>query len=1103
MLIDQAVGVPQVTAFGIKQEPRPRLLGHKGRWLEMPTAMREDLDIGLTGSSDMTLRRFDNVHISQFVYPRRACDIVHTVTFKGEVPGVGGLLFRVEDPHSVGAFKYRRARDAGPTKEEDLRLRTLHPFNDNHLFLSTSARFPGFDTHAHYTIWAFERPVEDNSPAGRMRGATSVFVVVQALITSINKHSLRLVAGDEANRAFTDRFNQASAFSIEERLAFTEGIDAAAVKDVMMRTLLSESPALRILRCPLLFYLWPQSELMSIRWKSFVKLANALENGTVPLVSFCFQWMMPEGAERLTPLNTERLRLVQFLLDCKEGGTLEEANGSVATPLQEQVLVEFCQNAFDACKNAGHTYTNKATLYAHYLENIATRHARFTIKTILNVPADAPAMTATDVKNAIEGHAVWKFGQQHHVLRLAAENLFTPFAPGITPVVYAGDDWAKQWQFQRFLINMMSKRWNRTIHASGCHTENDVVRRIKDAQEGRDKRFYRPHEPRFNNPGFLREFAKLDDHQKRAVYRAVLQSVTIIAGRPGTGKTQVFRALFHLFGGNELAGVVPMAAYGRIAAMLRDRLDGAGHTFHRASATCLFRKESEEAQRMIGASTGLWDEGGLITHHHACMFAAVMSKHVARLVIAGDPDQMDAIGSGGFFHSLVNRFKHEKGTPRYTHLLIPHRFLTKGQTLRDARDSKGSEIMPLVNADMAIDWNMRVIANRLRSQETNLLNLAYTTDVTQRDARFVLTSSPHTNFNWVRTLIEAQLGHAGRSERGSAKATLFHSKSIQFITQRHTDCKSINRAVYASLFDVDLSENAPEPALRIGERVSFVKNGYFVTGEASAPMVSDAELERLTNAMAEAGAGTDDGALDPADYVLGGIPGLANEPSGAVTAEEKPVEKRKKRDRTDTNRGVDSDDVFNGEIKMIARIADVDSTTGEVLNDFQSVSEGANAPATSSLSNALYQERNAASNADDTSNQVQRGKFKGQKKVARLLIFDDDTQLNITNDYEADKVIRSYCITSKKMQGSQASIVNNYLTPNLKPDTDKVIASTIYRSELYTNMTRAERQFVCIVPIFSKIKRDMLMAIEEVVQNVDPPHNNSFAAKLPDAFPTD
>ena len=204
----------------------------------------------------------------------------------------------------------------------------------------------------------------------------------------------------------------------------------------------------------------------------------------------------------------------------------------------------------------------------------------------------------------------------------------------------------------------------------------------------------------------------------------------------------------------------------------------------------------------------------------------------------------------------------------------------------------------------------------------------------------------------------------------------------------------------------------------------------------------------------------------------GTAPTTITHSSSNSTADARQGKKRPQRERDQDYRGTDSDDVFNGAIKTVQAVVDVSRQTGRVVARFTTMDErppfvrGRNRPA-------------------------------ARESVARLLTFDDDTQLNVDDDYERDCIVRAYCITAKKLQGSQAKIVVDVLsTADQGQAGETAIARTLHQNELYTNMTRAERRFIALVPTLLPGQKGLFDAVAEVVHNPAPPRNNALGSKL-------
>jgi hypothetical protein len=1112
--------------------------GSDHEWMGLPDELEQDLKLKLMCNPN--LLHFERMRIQQLVYPKMWTNIVHTCVFKarsveGEDGGAGNSIvtFRLEEPAASAEQEYGGSRSWALSAGAETPPEHQHPFESQRLFLRSQARFPGFDHTVEYDIFAYPRRVFGKRGGGGGGGGGDdeaegevQYIVVQALVNRVDKRSLALVYDPNspninerlAVTLWTD-WKECTPKTTRERVLLDK---LALLADKMgpgqLGALVRTRAVLRMLRAPLLFYLWPQKELMALRWKTFVALANTLEQGTRPLLAFAFSWLAPKGAQNLTPFDAERFQMASALLECP----MPTDQDRQRLLLQHALCIEIFQRALAGSRNAGHTFVNRQELCECYIEHVTRHRLRFRFTHLLDAygyeaaepwkafyddcaqknlsvrPVDRIDMLLDEFK-LIQVATVYCVVRPWREPQSSSTTLSVRLdgdGKGRNPcktAYYAGDDWIKQMQLVDFLQSVCKDRWRRDIHAAGCRTMEEVQQKIEHGKSDyAEADLTPPGAPRWDNREFQRVFAGLDQFQREAIYKAVLEPIGLICGRPGTGKTEVFKALVALFGHAERVpgGCLPLAAYGRIAKMLRDRLGGWAHTFHRAAATCMNpqRSGTPEAARIRENRTQLWDEGGLVTHHHTALARAAYSEFTCRIVIAGDPDQMEAIGSGSFFESLVERFSQEPGQPRYTHLDIAHRFLTAGAG--PASEEARMGLKPLPHEDMAIDWNMRRILDGSLDQETGFLDLAYSSQLSDNTARLVAVpiSSSEVEDAVHKTLLALfnVKDEEVRRKPAQAAVTMLTERlarmNIQFIAQRHKECARINRAVYSFIFDrwqasgEDRADyRAPRldhnPPLRIGERITFAKNGYFMDSsadDASGRMVTDSELENAALVIAFARNGAAGGTrADPADY----LPlAFLQAGSGAGRPD---ARKRKKRDRDAIHRGTDSDDVFNGDIRTLTRIVDVDQTSGDVIASHTHTKE-TKIPAAGAASRG--------------------GSMTKRNQVSRLLIFDDDTQINITDAYELDEITRAYCITSKKMQGSQASIVVNLLTSaDQHESNDRTISRTVTREELYTTKTRAERLFRLLVPSAQRSLHSMFQSLMEVVKNPSPLRNNTLA----------
>lgn len=134
----------------------------------------------------------------------------------------------------------------------------------------------------------------------------------------------------------------------------------------------------------------------------------------------------------------------------------------------------------------------------------------------------------------------------------------------------------------------------------------------------------------------------LEAEQKSAILKAAGQSLTVICGGPGTGKTFTAATLVRLFR-QALDGEIALAApTGKAAANLRS-IQEKGVTVETLHS--LLKK------RYLSADLVLVDEGSMVDAElMATLFERM--KEGARLVLLGDRDQLPPVESGHFFADL-------------------------------------------------------------------------------------------------------------------------------------------------------------------------------------------------------------------------------------------------------------------------------------------------------------------------------------------------------------------------------------------------------------------------------------------------------------------
>ena len=148
---------------------------------------------------------------------------------------------------------------------------------------------------------------------------------------------------------------------------------------------------------------------------------------------------------------------------------------------------------------------------------------------------------------------------------------------------------------------------------------------------------------------------RLGDVQKEAIDLALTQSLALITGGPGTGKTTIIKALVEGFQLGGLSRILLCAPTGRAAKRLTEATDYEATTIHRllmpvqGSDSYDFQKNEED---LLEADVVIIDEASMlnIRLYHSLLRAIPENCHV---VIVGDVDQLPPIGAGFVLKDLL------------------------------------------------------------------------------------------------------------------------------------------------------------------------------------------------------------------------------------------------------------------------------------------------------------------------------------------------------------------------------------------------------------------------------------------------------------------
>lgn len=135
----------------------------------------------------------------------------------------------------------------------------------------------------------------------------------------------------------------------------------------------------------------------------------------------------------------------------------------------------------------------------------------------------------------------------------------------------------------------------------------------------------------------------LNQEQKEAIEKALVNPLTLICGGPGTGKTFTAAVLIQLLSKHGRNSIFAGAPTGKAAANLREKLSSfcPVETVHQ-----LLKKKT-----LFNADCIIIDEGSMLG---AQVFAQLLAQVPtgSRLILLGDPDQLPPVETGAFFADL-------------------------------------------------------------------------------------------------------------------------------------------------------------------------------------------------------------------------------------------------------------------------------------------------------------------------------------------------------------------------------------------------------------------------------------------------------------------
>ena len=154
----------------------------------------------------------------------------------------------------------------------------------------------------------------------------------------------------------------------------------------------------------------------------------------------------------------------------------------------------------------------------------------------------------------------------------------------------------------------------------------------------------------------LREGIRYASEQRRAILCALNESVFILTGGPGTGKTTVVKALIGIF--EDMGQRVALAApTGRAAQRLSEATSSEARTIHRLLE--MMRPEDDGESYFARNENNLLEEDVIIVDEASMIDVILMCallkavKRGARIILIGDADQLPSVGAGNVLRDLL------------------------------------------------------------------------------------------------------------------------------------------------------------------------------------------------------------------------------------------------------------------------------------------------------------------------------------------------------------------------------------------------------------------------------------------------------------------
>ncbi len=154
-----------------------------------------------------------------------------------------------------------------------------------------------------------------------------------------------------------------------------------------------------------------------------------------------------------------------------------------------------------------------------------------------------------------------------------------------------------------------------------------------------------------------RDGIKYASLQKRAIFEALKNGVTVLTGGPGTGKTTVIKALLHIFNSLDMKCAL-CAPTGRASKRMSEATGTEAKTIHRLLEVSSGNEYSDEPKFLRNNSNPL-DEDVIIVDESSMIDVLLMNSLLcavrtgARVILIGDTDQLPSVGEGNVLNDII------------------------------------------------------------------------------------------------------------------------------------------------------------------------------------------------------------------------------------------------------------------------------------------------------------------------------------------------------------------------------------------------------------------------------------------------------------------